>query len=563
MRRVEVRYGIVFRILGSLIIAILSTVYAAEEELEQKALVLQNKFRFIQAHVYDRRSRSENPEGVVLILGPPGSGKSTLVHGLANKQLKAQTKNKELELITENLLPGFTIGEGSAHKRDFGSWYDPDNRILYWVCPSLGDPRGPKTHLLNTFTLQHLFDTFSQVKVLLMISETDLIHHPVVFKRLINQVTELFHDLNSLKTATSLIISHYQHSISDMADKLRTLARQPFLEGEEELFKSRAKELLEFFAHSHHSHHLLYFPSPTKEGDYPFDFSSILVNLQARPYMVKPEINLKSTHERERGLKVLAKKLGQKLNSSIINFLSTEAVQGIINHTINQLNPYQGTIADLRNDLQKSIESFRLTFHNKLEMNPEEFVERLEEFFDINPLKWDIQALTFLRNFSEKVIYDKSHWLEALCESLEPFTFFSHINTQETTFNQHYLIRQKDINLTAGTVIIYSDNQNIYLPEIDQELWQQGKQQTGFMIASYQEDRKLWFISKASINNYMDVKLPKGLYYLRSAISSKQERIERWERLKTIPTEREEIIEIKTPLGLLSIPGIGRIFLIN
>ena len=98
--------------------------------------------------------------------------------------------------------------------------------------------------------------------------------------------------------------------------------------------------------------------------------------------------------------------------------------------------------------------------------------------------------------------------------------------------------------------LLYSDGNDIYLPHVTQELWEQGASQTGFFIASIKRDRRLNFVAAPLIQGGQ---LQEGLYQLLSVQEGSQRRTEKWQKLG----EDQTIIEIRPRAGLSSIPGLG------
>lgn len=105
-------------------------------------------------------------------LGSSGDGKSTLLNFLGRKPLTAENKNGVWCVNTLDPIQGMEIGVGANAMTALPSyWRDPESRLVYYDCPGVGDTRGVEKDLVNAFSIQKLFKTFRNVKILLCIAE--------------------------------------------------------------------------------------------------------------------------------------------------------------------------------------------------------------------------------------------------------------------------------------------------------------------------------------------------------------------------------------------------------
>jgi hypothetical protein len=215
----------------------------------------------------------------VLVLGVTGSGKSTLVHGLAGKKLFS---NDDFKLdVKDGLLPGFIIGHGlDAATTIPNSYYDKKTNLVYWDCPGFMDSRGQGQEIVNAFAIDQIFLEPSRIKILFVIQDAEFKNErgwPVI-KRL-EKIISLLPDKKQLRQGLSLVVTQkYDHRFS-FQKQLRGLLEsakeaRDLKDGEEVI------DLLNFLTAS--SDQLFTFPSPTTEGNYDLfsDKERLIASLQ-------------------------------------------------------------------------------------------------------------------------------------------------------------------------------------------------------------------------------------------------------------------------------------------
>lgn len=120
----------------------------AEAQMGRETLnLLQKKLVEINSQTYNTH-RDKNR---VLVLGPTGSGKSTLVTYLAGISLQiGQKLSGQKTLIAQGQLPGIEIGDGAlAQTKVPAAWVDTTNDVVYWDCPGFLDTEGPAQEISN------------------------------------------------------------------------------------------------------------------------------------------------------------------------------------------------------------------------------------------------------------------------------------------------------------------------------------------------------------------------------------------------------------------------------
>lgn len=229
-----------------------------------------------------------------LVLGVTGSGKSTLIHGLAGKNLVIRRKGFNLVIEPTSdaeALPGFKIGHGyiSATSTPY-SWRDESNGLVYWDCPGFADSGGAGQDIVNAFAIDQLFTHPSKIKIMLVVSaaEFEVQRGAAAFERF-KKLTEIMP--NRLTDALSLVISRaekregsFDHYHSNLVGAANDIETNP----------DRASNLLsvlpliKFFAQS--KRNIFYFPKAEQEGSYELfrDRERLIAHLQYTP-VINPD----------------------------------------------------------------------------------------------------------------------------------------------------------------------------------------------------------------------------------------------------------------------------------
>ena len=241
------------------------------------------------------RMSEETPDDTrALVLGVTGSGKSTLIHGLAGKSLAVRRKGSNLIIEPTSdaeALSGFKIGHGyiSATSTPY-SWRDESNGLVYWDCPGFADSGGAGQDIVNAFAIDQLFTHPSKIKIMLVVSaaEFEVQRGAAAFERF-KKLTEIMP--NRLTDALSLVISRaekregsFDHYHSNLVGAASDIEANP----------DRASNLLsilpliKFFAHS--KRNIFYFPKAEQEGSYELfrDRERLVAHLQYTP-VINPD----------------------------------------------------------------------------------------------------------------------------------------------------------------------------------------------------------------------------------------------------------------------------------
>lgn len=239
----------------------------------------------------------------VLVLGTTGSGKSTLVHALAGKNLVVSYTDTEdgFKVDVENgILPGFRVGHGISSATSIPvSWYDECSNLVYWDCPGFLDSRGVSQEIVNAFAIDQLFSTPSRVKILLTVQASDFegARGMEVIHRF-NKLISLVPDLNQLKQSLALVVTKKNSNGFDVMRMVGGLLRK----AQEELRHrqsdgkpfsdlERAVELLNFLALN--QERVSDFPSPVAIGPFQgFEDREKIVSALQRHSVVNPQHSL-------------------------------------------------------------------------------------------------------------------------------------------------------------------------------------------------------------------------------------------------------------------------------
>ena len=158
---------------------------------------------------------SENPadltERSVIMIGDTGVGKSTLINLLAGVSLRAvydaTTGRSSIDAPKE--LDGFIIGHKLQSETFVPRKWVKDG-VMYWDCPGFLDNRGGAQEIANATCIQKIFATSRQVKILIMIADSDIMTDPRVIKlrSFVQLLDELFlGSVDSIQHSISLIVS--------------------------------------------------------------------------------------------------------------------------------------------------------------------------------------------------------------------------------------------------------------------------------------------------------------------------------------------------------------------
>lgn len=153
----------------------------------------------------------QNPEEktVTILLGPTGSGKTTLYYALTGKALKGMKLGRKKYLDAEEPNDMFQIGH-DVMSRTYkpGLIFDPDVDIIFCDCPGFFDNRGDIQDITNSFAIYRVLKSAQNVKILFVVSYSDVSStRGDPFRKSCKILEELIPSRPSLQPAISLIIT--------------------------------------------------------------------------------------------------------------------------------------------------------------------------------------------------------------------------------------------------------------------------------------------------------------------------------------------------------------------
>ena len=252
---------------------------AASPSKELPGLDLDQLLRDIQATEKKVQAKMQcgRPDSIrVLVLGTTGSGKSTLVHGLAGRPLEANSvkKGRRTLDVKGDPLDGFSIGHGLGSETQVPNiWYDKQSNLIYCDCPGFMDSRGVGQEIVNAFAIDQLFASPSRIKILFAIQESDFegARGMEAIDRL-NKLLTLVPDVGQLSQSMVLMMtkSSGNFSAEEKIEGLLSDAQEEYAERRKAQKETQELEspiaLLGLLAQGKDK--IFSFPAPKKDGAY-------------------------------------------------------------------------------------------------------------------------------------------------------------------------------------------------------------------------------------------------------------------------------------------------------
>jgi energy-coupling factor transporter ATP-binding protein EcfA2 len=381
--------------------------------MQQEILELRDDIRTITQRVQHDLNQHPNAPSVI-VLGPTGNGKSTLVNLLAGRQFIAQQANIGFRVHTNNPLPGFDI----QHQNIVGtvlpcSWYDQNNNTLFWDCPGFGDPRGAKAEIINAFSVHQLLKP--NTKILLVAQEASLENDRATgFLKLLNELTALFPGNPYLKESLSVIISRQQnaHNIPGyLRDDILPLTQQ-----QQVYIAPPVRELIQFLVT--HPERISFFPRPVAPGQYAPNMQPIRQAVHATNYMINPNPNINVSNNS----KLYVDALGKSLNDFIVDYMENQGNTSIINYCNHLIDSHLGGIEQLRTifkNLTTNLKNLLLVVNAQ---NPNIFTQKLTfifgNHFNVNVINQTLEHIHFFRGIRPNISYHTAEWTNKLLPTI-------------------------------------------------------------------------------------------------------------------------------------------------
>lgn len=216
----------------------------------------------------------------VLVLGLTGSGKSTLVHALAGRDLYVERGASSLKIDArpQDLIPGYAVGHGLSSETSIPcAFFDSRTNLVYWDCPGFLDSRGVEQEIVNAFAIDYILKSPSQVKILLAMQESEFQQRrgQSALDR-IEKIIGLIPEVDQLKKCLSLVVTHkhdqflsvnkVRRLLSDLEFEYKEHVQQGIDQIDADIFL-KSIDLLTYLVNTEEK--IFSFPSPLQEGPYP------------------------------------------------------------------------------------------------------------------------------------------------------------------------------------------------------------------------------------------------------------------------------------------------------
>lgn len=201
----------------------------------------------------------------VMVLGPTGSGKSTLINLLAGKPLFSRTKDNSCELIldSKDMLPGITIGHNLLSETSIPHGWVHNGNTIYWDCPGFNDNRRIEHEIANAFLIKKLFDIYKTCKILLVVSETDVNERRAIKLLSLVKSLDLFFQSNIKKIRSGLLLVVSGANPNKTAIHIQGTI-QSIIDTQELALTDPQKEILQAFINNP----IIIFKKPVVEGTF-------------------------------------------------------------------------------------------------------------------------------------------------------------------------------------------------------------------------------------------------------------------------------------------------------
>lgn len=158
----------------------------------------------------------------IIVVGPTGTGKSTLIHAIAGKIFEAREDIAGKMVISfegkeDQIIDGYELSEnGRVGTTIPTQWYtggaldiDP---VVFWDCPGYGDPRGVTSDITNLFAIDRLFtpvnDDPCNIRIMLaipFITGRNELRNSLITP--LANLHRLFSDVSQLRQCLSIVIT--------------------------------------------------------------------------------------------------------------------------------------------------------------------------------------------------------------------------------------------------------------------------------------------------------------------------------------------------------------------
>ena len=269
-----------------------SAIREMPSETNRKIIALQNSIETI----LDRMNTLSVNKRIVVI-GPTGSGKTTLFNALSGVELNIHQGSAGSYLDTKNPLPNFEIARVNnlGTKIPTCGVYEEDNletnKIAWWDCPGFMDPRGSEADIVNAFAIDRLFQN-AMIKIILVVEESSLtVNRGGNFFELLDKISNSFVNQEQLKECLTLIITkqHYSHPHSLLSEYAENEGSKKNNGENNVVLSNNRYGILDFL--SKNKDRVACFPYPRENSEvYEFDKEAIIESIEKSHFIANPSI---------------------------------------------------------------------------------------------------------------------------------------------------------------------------------------------------------------------------------------------------------------------------------
>ena len=241
---------------------------------------------------FETNLNSASKESVITI-GSTGAGKTTLIEFLTGKSLKVVPLANRREQYAFESSSG-NIGEGHVSKTLFPkSYIDQKNSIIYWDVPGYDDSHGPEYEILNEISINSIFKSSKQIKVIMAVEESHLLsNRGQTFIDFMRRISQMFQNINYIAYSIVFVLTK-AHNILNIPNEIQNIAN--ILSAKDNLIKDFLIDLI-------NNAKFEKFGAPQKDtGEYsnPKEVDAILKAIQNRKPLLNSDVNFSISSKAE------------------------------------------------------------------------------------------------------------------------------------------------------------------------------------------------------------------------------------------------------------------------
>ena len=278
---------------------------------------------------FETNLNSASKESVITI-GSTGAGKTTLIEFLTGKSLKVVPLANRREQYAFESSSG-NIGEGHVSKTLFPkSYIDQKNSIIYWDVPGYDDSHGPEYEILNEISINSIFKSSKQIKVIMAVEESHLLsNRGQTFIDFMRRISQMFQNINYIAYSIVFVLTK-AHNILNIPNEIQNIANS--LSVKDNLIKDFLIDLI-------NNAKFEKFGAPQKDtGEYsnPKEVDTILKAIQNRKPLLNSDVNFSISSKAEVFL-LKALSCLQNIVNEILKNLKKIILNKIYSYNLDQL----------------------------------------------------------------------------------------------------------------------------------------------------------------------------------------------------------------------------------